>query len=75
MRRSLPARLVSALANVISVTRKVHYEKTSAIAARTMRAWDCDVFAARQENDCPQPQLRSAFGLLMENPAPWSPSL
>ena len=27
------------------------------------------------ENDWPQPQLRSAFGLLMANPAPWRPSL
>ncbi len=24
---------------------------------------------------CPQPQVRVAFGLLMENPAPWRPSL
>jgi hypothetical protein len=27
------------------------------------------------ENDWPQPQLRSAFGLLIANPAPWRPSL
>jgi hypothetical protein len=27
------------------------------------------------EKDWPHPQLRSAFGLLMANPAPWRPSL
>src|SRR5262249_23291392 len=28
-----------------------------------------------QENDWPQPQVRCALGLLIVNPAPWSPSL
>ncbi len=28
-----------------------------------------------QENDCPQPQLRSALGFVTANPAPWRPSL
>jgi hypothetical protein len=27
------------------------------------------------ENDCPQPQVRWALGLLIVNPAPWRPSL
>ena len=27
-----------------------------------------------QLNDCPQPQVRSAFGLEMWNPEPWRPS-
>jgi hypothetical protein len=31
--------------------------------------------AVGQLKDWPQPQLRVAFGLLMLNPAPWSPSL
>jgi hypothetical protein len=49
---------------------------TRAPSSVTEKDRDLQTDARRdQENDCPQPQLRSAFGLLIEKPAPCSASL